>query len=285
MDSIRKSFTRASGRIALVVGFGVVFLPLFSQGFAEDSAFSWLANVSPANGNSAGPLKPYRATYSFGWSGLLAGRAEMEMSLPQPGIFAVKVAAHSIGWARSLWKMDALYEGRGQLEDVRSIEFTQDEYYSKHRIHIETKFRSEEIDVIRQRFPSPSESKWRTLPIPNLRDILATALLIRNQPLRAGDTVVVPCFPGDDPYLVTIHCLRRESFEHKGSAIPAIKIQLQLQKIHTKGELKGSMEPHKKFRQATVWLADNEYRLPLRAEVNVFVGFIYAEMETFTPMK
>ena len=43
-----------------------------------------------------------------------------------------------------------------------------------------------------------------------------------------------------------------------------------------KGE---ALEPHKKFQNGTIWLSDDADRIPLRIEVNIFVGYIFAELD------
>ena len=42
----------------------------------------------------------------------------------------------------------------------------------------------------------------------------------------------------------------------------------------------GELEPHKKFRRATVWVSDDNDRLLLRIEAGVFVGTIFAELQS-----
>ncbi|MGH7935379.1 MAG: hypothetical protein ACREF8_00020, partial [Chthoniobacterales bacterium] len=53
------------------------------------------------------------------------------------------------------------------------------------------------------------------------------------------------------------------------------KLDLQLKKVGKKGEL----EPHRKFRSASVWLSDDADRLLLRIEAGVFVGTVFADLE------
>jgi hypothetical protein len=39
------------------------------------------------------------------------------------------------------------------------------------------------------------------------------------------------------------------------------------------------LEPHRKFRRATVWISDDANRIPLRIEAQIFVGTVFAELE------
>ena len=40
---------------------------------------------------------------------------------------------------------------------------------------------------------------------------------------------------------------------------------------------------HHKFRSGTLWLSNDPDRILLRAEVQVFVGYVFAELASFQP--
>ena len=56
----------------------------------------------------------------------------------------------------------------------------------------------------------------------------------------------------------------------------AIKIDLNLQRVNKKNEL----EPHRKFKRATIWLSDDNDRVILRIESQIFVGTVTAELQS-----
>ena len=56
----------------------------------------------------------------------------------------------------------------------------------------------------------------------------------------------------------------------------AIKLDLQLERINKRLEL----EPHRKFRRATIWVSDDADRLLLRIEAQIFVGTVFAELQS-----
>jgi hypothetical protein len=70
--------------------------------------------------------------------------------------------------------------------------------------------------------------------------------------------------------------LGRERVAVRAGAYNAIKVDLQLQRLGKKLEL----EPHRKFRRATVWISDDANRIPLRIEAQIFVGTVFAELQT-----
>jgi len=56
----------------------------------------------------------------------------------------------------------------------------------------------------------------------------------------------------------------------------ALKLDVQLSKVGPKLELL----PHKKFRNASVWLSDDNDRLILRIEAQVYIGSVFAELRS-----
>jgi hypothetical protein len=51
---------------------------------------------------------------------------------------------------------------------------------------------------------------------------------------------------------------------------------LQLNKLGKNLEL----EPHRKFRRANVWISDDADRVILRIEAQIFVGTVFAELQS-----
>jgi len=40
------------------------------------------------------------------------------------------------------------------------------------------------------------------------------------------------------------------------------------------------LQPHRKFRRATIWVSDDTDRILLRIEAQVFVGTVFAELQS-----
>jgi hypothetical protein len=67
----------------------------------------------------------------------------------------------------------------------------------------------------------------------------------------------------------------REKMTAAGREWPAIRCDIKLRSI----EKDLTLSPHDKFKRATAWLSDDEDRLLLRIEADVFIGAISAELE------
>jgi len=106
--------------------------------------------------------------------------------------------------------------------------------------------------------------------------MFSALLYLRSQPLRQGDVYRVVVYPATNAYLATLTVVGRERLAVEAGDFPAIKLDVQLKKIGKKGEL----EPHKKFRRASVWVSDDDDRLLLRIVASVFVGNVFAELQS-----
>ena len=127
--------------------------------------------------------------------------------------------------------------------------------------------------------PTPNRKSRRSpkpSPFPGVLDLHSALLYIRSQPLADGNVHRIVVYPATGAYLATVTVAGRETVAVGAGAYKAIKLDLQLSKIGKKREL----EPHKKFRRASVWISDDADRLLLRIEASVFVGTVFAELQS-----
>jgi uncharacterized protein DUF3108 len=101
-------------------------------------------------------------------------------------------------------------------------------------------------------------------------------LYLRSQPLKEKSVQRVLVYPNTTAYLATLTVLGREKISVHAGSYNAIKIDLRLSKVGKDLQL----EPHKKFRRATIWLSDDNDRLILRIEAQIFVGTVFAELQS-----
>ena len=68
----------------------------------------------------------------------------------------------------------------------------------------------------------------------------------------------------------------REEISVRAGTYKAIKADLRLERVGKHLEL----EPHRKFRRATIWVSDDRDRILLRIEAQIFVGTVFAELQS-----
>ena len=255
----------------------------FCLGRLAVAALSWEATLTKDPPGNFPDLRPVRTTYHFGWSGFTAGTGDVRFSKVADKRFQLDANGGTTGLVRALWKLDATYHGIANGETLRPIESKQVEAYRHKKIITELKFTDSGVSRIRNE-GSPTESaKLRPFNFPGLFDLHGAMLYLRSQPLSDHSIYRLVVYPATSAYVATVTVLGRERITVHAGSYNAIKFDLQLKRIGKKFEL----EPHRKFRRAIVWISDDENRIPLRIEAQIFVGTVFAELQAvqFEPEK
>ena len=252
-----------------------VCLLLASAAFA--SASNWETSVTAG---PAGPFPPPRslvATYHFGWAGITAATAEIHFTRTSSDRFQFDGTGRTTGFVRALWKMDVTHHAIADAEKLRPIEMEQTENVRSKKIVTKLAFNS--AGVTRTRIETKrgvTTPGTKQFNLPNLFDLHSALLYMRSQTLRQGTVHRIVVFPATSAYLATITVTGREKVSVPAGTFNAIKLDLQLNKIGKKGDL----EPHRKFRRGTIWISDDPDRMLLRIGAQIFVGTVFAELQS-----
>ena len=220
-------------------------------------------------------LRPVRATYAFGWSGITAATADIYFHPGEGNIFVLEGRGRTIGLARVLWKFDVNYRSMANAQTLRPLETHQVETVRGKRIETHLKF--SDAGVSRTRVEgNPPKPSTKEFALQNLNDLHSVLLYIRSQPLRDRSSYRVAVYPANSSYVATITVSGRERLRIRAGNYNAIKLNLQLQRIGKKDQL----EPHRKFRRASIWISDDPDRLLLRVEGQIFIGSVTAELQS-----
>ncbi len=237
----------------------------------------WRDKLSPDTAGSFQPIRPFEAEFRIGWSDIEAARAWVNIGY-SGGDVRLAASGGTTGLARMLWQLDATLDATSSRRDFQTIYSVQNEAYASRSINTQIVSRPDGIWRLRENNP-PGENpaRWKKIKISPLRDLFSGMLFIRSQNLKPGETVSTIIFPGDSPFLVEVKSLGTETLSIAGSPREAIKLDLRLHRINLK---KGaSLETHGKFKSGKVWLSNDADRIPLRAEVDIFIGYVFAELE------
>ena len=107
-------------------------------------------------------------------------------------------------------------------------------------------------------------------------DMTTAVLWVRSQPLADGETESLVVWASNAPYLAKVTVVGRDTIKIEGKSRNAIKLGLRLFRIDKKMQLK----EHKLFKGGRGWLSDDEKRIPLRVEADMFIGYVFAELES-----
>ena len=208
---------------------------------------------------------------------MTAATGEIHFTKPSNDRFEFEGTGRTIGLVRALWKFDVTQRAVANSQTLAPIETQQTESYRSKKIATHLTFTSSGVTRTRTEGEgAATKTTTRDFALPKLFDLHSAALYLRSQPLKEGNVYRLAVYPATNAYLATIKVRGREKISVHAGTYSAIKLDLQLKRIGKHLEL----EPHKKFRHATIWVSDNAERIILRIEAQIFVGTVFAELQS-----
>lgn len=250
---------------------------IFTAALPACSAEEWERTLSSINPGATSELRTLHAQYNFGWNGMTAASADVHLIKTAEGNFRLETTGATSGLARTLWKFDVRNVSVSDGRTLRPLQVHESETTRSKSLETDLTFTPEKVVSHRQeRRGNTTKEKTRTFDFPNVLSLNSAMLFLRAKPLPDGAVERVVVYPTTAPYLCTITVLGRERIDSPIGQREAIKADVQLSKIGKKRELL----PHKKFKRATVWLTNDPDHLVLRIEAQVFVGNVFAELQS-----
>jgi hypothetical protein len=263
-------------RHLLRVAFTAAVFFMFALPPAASLASDWRSSISKDPTGDFPELRPVHANYHFGWSGFTAATGDIHFKKIAPNRFQGEAVGGTIGLVRALWKLDASYRAVADTDRLRPIESKQIEAYRFKKLVTQLAFTSSGVKRTRAEGSGAGTAKTKEFDFPNLFDLESAFLYLRSQPLKDRSVYRIVVYPATSAYLATVTVLGREKISVRAGSYNAIKVDLRLHKVGKNMEL----EPHRKFRRATAWVSDDGDRLPLRIEAQIFVGTVFAELQS-----
>ena len=251
----------------------VVLLGLCSSSLAAD----WQSRLTREPPGNFPELRPLRASYRFGWAGFTAATGEAHFTAPSAAKFQLDATGQTIGFVRALWKLDADFHAVANSQTLRPIETQQTENYRKKKLVTGLTFTSKGVTRVRTETRDGSTgTKTRQFDFTDLFDLPSAMLYLRSQPLTDGSVHRVVVYATTNAYLATVTVVGRDKISVRAGTYKAIKVDLRLDRVGKHLEL----EPHRKFRHGTIWVSDDRDRILLRIEAQIFVGTVFAELQS-----
>ena len=242
-------------------------------GETPDWARSLTSDKGPGNFTAPPPM---RLAYRFGWSGLQAAKADIHLFSPTRNTFEIDVAGGTSGFSRTLFKFDVYHHATENKTTLRPIHFSQEEQYRSETVKTDVDFGSDQVTGLREKIPGDQSPKKNVFKFSPVFDMATALLWVRSQPLADGETESIVVWASNAPYLATVKVLGRDAIKVDGQKRDAIKLDLKLFRIDKKMQLK----EHKLFKGGRGWLSDDDKRIPLRIEADIFIGYAFAELES-----
>lgn len=261
----------AVGRATALRSLAVLF-------FLLPTLHAWQGTLSPSTPGPFPEGSPYQAEFRIGWSEIDAARAHAAITYDS-GAVVLTAGGGTTGWVRRLYQLDAGFDGQTDRKSLHTLRSDLVENYASRALVTLVEGESGHLRSLREWRPSRGKAeKWKEVKIAPVRDLFAGMLFIRSQPLAEGETVRLLMFPGGAAFFVEIESRGVESIPLATGPREAIRLNLKIQRVNTK---KGNLlEPHSKFRSGKIWISNDADRIPLRAEVDIFIGYVFAEIAT-----
>jgi hypothetical protein len=259
------------------------FLPLFlaiaTSALAEPTWQKELTSSAPGNHPA---LPPSSLDLQVSWKGMIdSGKIHLEFApknAKKPGAYVVRTSATSIGAAASLFPYQSNFWSEVDPTSLKPRYFHAVEADAKESVTTTTRHFSDRVEcaettrLIKKGTELQQDRVFKFSPT---FDIFSAMLHVRSQKLDDGDQITIVVHPFGTPYLLRVKVLGHEThLERK-----AIKLSLGMRKIdRTTLELKA----YKKLKSdATLWLSDDEARIPIEFRAAVFIGDVRATLTGF----
>ncbi|GIZ07848.1 DUF3108 domain-containing protein [Flavobacterium sp. UMI-01] len=205
-----------------------------------------------------------------------AGYATLEVKdgvVDNKKVFHVIGKGYTTGMSRFFFKVDDLYESYIDKETgvpYRFVRKIDEGGYTKNQ---EGFFNQHANKILVKDYKNKNE---KTFVVPdNTQDILSSFYYLRNHPsidkLKIGESIVIDMFFDDETTKFKLKYIGREDITTKFGVVPSMIFRPLVQ----------SGRVFKEQESLTVWISDDDNRLPVRIKASLAVGSIKADLDSF----
>lgn len=209
-----------------------------------------------------------------------AGYATLEVQdavVENKKVYKVVGKGYTTGMSRFLFKVDDLYESYIDKNTGNPYLFTRKIDEGGYTKNQQGFFNQSLNRIVVKDYKNKSE---KTFVIPhNTQDILSSFYYLRNHPsidkLKVGESIAIDMFFDDETTKFKLKYIGREDISTKFGIVPSMIFRPLVQ----------SGRVFKEEESLTVWISDDNNRLPVRIKANLAVGSIKADLDGFKGLK
>ena len=239
----------------------------------------WMSEVTRLPPGDHANLRPVKLGYTLAWNNRVnAGQFEISIVRNEgaESRFIGDAKGKSTGFARLLWPYDFRARSIVDEHSLRPITF---------QLAEKERNESSNYDIIfedkRQVYTTTSKKENEKARTATTRftfdfgqDVLSSAFYLRSQKLKQGEEVTMLVTPFNRPYVARLVVTGREDRKIKGRSYSAIKLDATIGKVNEDLTLKH----YDKVKKTTLWVSNDEYRIPLELQAQISVGFVSARL-------
>lgn len=209
-----------------------------------------------------------------------AGFATLEVkeaNLQNKKVFHIVGRGYNTGVSRFLFKVEDLYESYIDKETGNPYQYVRKIDEGGYTKNQEGFFNQSENNVLVKDYKNKTE---KTFNVPrNTQDIISTFYYLRNYPtidkIKVGEFVAIDMFLDEETTKFRLKFLGRENIKTKFGLIPTMIFKPYVQ----------SGRIFKEEESLTVWISDDDNKIPIRIKASLAVGSIKADLDDFKGLK
>lgn len=243
---------------------------------------AWLDRVSHGPPGPNTDIRPTELTYELSWKGRVkAGNMTFRLTEPHQGVYRSEASGKSTGLARALFPYD--FSGASQThadtlkpmafnfkDKMKTKSYTYKILFQPNQMISETDLKDHKTGVT-----TPYRRVYRFNKDVGM-DMMSALLYMRSLELKQGEKISIVTATFNKPYLVDFTVLGREKKKVKRTNYNAIKLDMKIHKIHSDM----TIERYDKIERATIWVSDDEYRIPIEMQGDIFIGYICSRLSS-----
>lgn len=218
----------------------------------------------------------FRINYGF----LSAGYATLEVketTLNNKNVFRVIGKGYTTGMSRFFFKVNDTYESYIDKETGNPYQYVRKIDEGGYTKNQEGFFNQAENKILVKDYKHNTE---KTFAIPkNTQDILSSFYYLRNYPnidrLKPGEAVAIDMFFDEKTTKFRLKFIGREDIKTKFGVISAMIFRPLVQ----------TGRVFKEEESLTIWISDDDNKLPIRIKANLLVGSIKADLDSYKGLK
>lgn len=237
---------------------------------------SYIAFAQKENAFQQGEFLKFRLHYGF----INAGFATLEVKETEEDNqkkFRFIGNGYSTGMTRMFFKVNDLYESYVDKNTGKTCRFVRKINEGGYTKNQEGFFDQTANTVLVKNYKEKTEKIFQVSN--NIQDILSAFYFLRNYPnvdkMKTGESINVDLFFDDENTHFKLKFLGKETIETEFGNISALIFRPLVQ----------SGRVFKEEESVTVWISDDDNKIPLRIKANLAVGAIKADLATYKGLK
>ena len=184
---------------------------------------------------------------------------------------------YTTGMSKWFFKVDDTYEIYFDKVTNKPYQFVRQVNEGGYTKDQEGFFNQDKNSVLLKDYKNKTE---KTFPVTeNVQDILSTFYFLRNHPnidkLKVGESIIVDMFFDNETFKFKLKYIGKEDLKTKFGVIPSMIFRPLVQ----------SGRVFKEQESLTVWISDDQNKLPIRIKASLAVGSLKADLDGFKGLK